>query len=103
MPDLIVQHVDGQLDERIKALARHLQCSVNDVLLASLRRGLSMFATRACSERERDPLSLQILDEDWGTAERVAFQEALQALVDTCPTALAPERNRYQEPDPDAQ
>lgn len=103
MPDMIVQHVEGLLVERIKAQARHRQCSVNDVLLAALRQGLGMFAARPCSENQRDPHSLQLRDTDCEAAERGAFQEALQALADTPPARLMAEDRRYGEPDPDAQ
>ncbi len=102
MPDLIVQHVDGLLAERIKALARHRQCSVNDVLLEALRHGLGVAAAQQRSENLLDPHSLRVPDGRWEAAERGVFQEALQALADTRPTQLAPASNRYEEPDPGA-
>ena len=104
MPDMIVQHVDGLLAERIKALAKHRQCSVNDVLLEDLRHGLGMSAAQQqSSESLRDRRSLRALDGHWAAAERGVFQEALQALADTRPDQLAPESNRYGEPGPDAE
>ena len=103
MPDMIVQHVDGLLAERIKALAKHRQCSVNDVLLEDLRHGPGMSAAQQYSESLRDPHSLRVLDGHWEAAERGVFQEALQALADTRPTQFAPASNRYEEPDPDAE
>ena len=63
MPDMIVQHVDGLLAERIKALARQRQCPVNDVLLEALRHGLGMSAAQQqSSESLRDRRSLRALD-----------------------------------------
>lgn len=101
MPDMIVQHVDGLLAERIKALAKHRQCSVNDVLLQALRNGLGMAAAQQHSENLRDPCTLKVLDGNWEAAERGVFEEALQALTETRPTQLAPERNRYPPADPE--
>ena len=103
MPDMIVQHVDGLLAARIKALAKHRECSVNDVLLEALRSGLGMSAAQQHSESMLDAHALRVLDGHWEAAERGVFQEAMQALADTTPTQLAPESNRYEEPDPDAQ
>ncbi|MEO5810894.1 MAG: hypothetical protein ABIU96_01610 [Rhodanobacter sp.] len=103
VPDMIVQHVDAQVVERIKALARHRQCSVNDVLLQALRSGLGMAGAQQHSENLVDSHELRVLDGHWEAAERGVFQEALQALADTSPTQLAPESIRYKGPDPDAE
>jgi hypothetical protein len=94
VPDMILQHVDGLLVERIKALARDRQWSINEVLLYALRNGLGMSAAQPCSESLRDPQALAVLGGHWEAAEQGAFQEALHALAQTHPTQLAPERIR---------
>ena len=98
MPDMIVNHVDGLLAERIAALAKLRQCSVNDVLLDALRIGLGMSVAHQYSESLRNPNTVAMLDGHWEAAERGVFQEALQALAKTRPTQLAPENIRYDEP-----
>lgn len=98
MPDMIINHVDGLLAERIAALAKLRQCSVNDVLLDALRIGMGMSVAHHYSESLRNPNLLAVLDGHWEAAERGAFQEALQALAKTRPTQLAPENMRYTEP-----
>lgn len=98
MPDIILQHVDGLLVERIRSLARERQCSINDILLHALRNGLGISAAQQFSESLRDPEALTVLDGQWGTAEQGAFQEALNALTQTRPTQLAPESIRYEAP-----
>lgn len=98
MPDIILQHVDGLLVERIRSLARERQCSINDVLLHALRNGLGISAAQQFSESLRDPEALGVLDGQWETAEQGAFQEALKALTQTQPTQLAPESIRYETP-----
>jgi hypothetical protein len=103
VPDLIVHHVDGLLAERIAALAKLRQCSVNDVLLDALRSGLGMSVAQQYSESLRNPNTLTVLDGHWEAAERGAFQEALLALARTQPTQLAPESIRYDKPDSGAE
>ncbi len=100
---MIIHYVDGLLAERIAALAKLRQCSVNDVLLDALRGGLGMSVAQEYSESLRNPNTLRTLDGHWEAAERGAFQEALQALTKTRPTQLAPESIRYDEPDSGAE
>lgn len=95
MPDMILQHVDSLLAERIKALARDRQCSINDVLLHALRNGLGMSAAQQRSETLCDPQTLAALEGDWEAAEQGVFEEALRALAQTHPTQLAPESIRF--------
>ena len=97
MPDMILQHVDSLLAERVRALARDRQWSVNEVLLYALRNGLGMSAAQQYSETLRDSQALTDLDGHWEAAEQGAFQEALHALAQTHPTQLAPENIRYGE------
>jgi len=96
---MMVYHVDGLLAERIAALAKLRQCSVNDVLLEALRSGLGMSVAQQYSESLRNPNTLAELDGHWEAAERGVFQEALRALAKTQPTQLAPENIRYDRSD----
>ncbi|WP_158881295.1 hypothetical protein [Rhodanobacter sp. L36] len=97
MPDMVVQHVEGLLVERIKSLAKERQCSVNDVLLNALRNGLGLSAAQEFSESLRDPQALTVLSGHWDSEEKMVFQEALQALAKTRPTQLAPESIRSDD------
>ncbi len=97
MPDMILQHVDSLLAERVKALARDRQWSINEVLLHALRNGLGISAAQQFSETLRDPQALTQLGDHWEAAEQGAFQDALHALAQTHPTQLAPERIRFGE------
>ncbi len=94
LPDGILQYVDNLLVERVNALARDRQWSVNDVLLNALRSGLGMSAAQQFSETLRDPQALMVLGGQWEAEETGAFQEALRALAQTSPTQLAPETIR---------
>ena len=95
MPDMILQYVDSLLADRIKALAKERQWSVNDVLLHALRNGLGISAAQHFSETQRDPEAPALLEGQWEAAERGAYEEALHALAQTRPTQLAPENIRY--------
>ncbi len=94
MPDMILQHVDSLLVERIHALARDRECPVNDVMLHALRNGLGISAAQQLSETLREPQALAELGGQWGADETGIFQEALRALAQTQATQLAPESIR---------
>jgi hypothetical protein len=95
---MILQHVDSLLTERIRALARERQCTINDVMLYALRTGLGFSGAQGFSESLRDSETLAVLEGQWEAAEQGVFQEALRALAQTNPTQLAPERIRYGKP-----
>lgn len=96
MPDMLVQYVDSQLVERLRLLANERGCSMNEVLLLALRRGVGLFSTRPSSESHCDAAMLDGRDDDWEAAERGAFRDALRALAQTRPTQFAPEATAGQ-------
>jgi hypothetical protein len=98
MPDMIVQHVDVLLVERIRALAKERGCPVNDVMLQALRHGLGAAAQQEFSQSLRDPQALAVLSGQWDAQEQAAFEQALQALAAAQPTQLAPESLRAAPP-----
>ena len=87
MPDFVIRHIDSLLAERILALARDRQWSVNDVVLAALRRGLGMSLP---GEAASSTTFAVAADAHWDAQETAAFQEAMQALAITQPVPLAP-------------
>jgi hypothetical protein len=99
VPDMILQHVDNLLAERVRAMARDRQWSINEVLLHALRNGLGISAAQQFSESLRDPQALSPPADHWEAAEQGAFQEALCALARTHPTQLAPETIRSGDSD----
>ena len=90
MPDLVIRHIDNLMAERIKALAKERQWSINDVVLHALRHGLGMASSNLFAETMLDPGELTTLAGQWDVKEKAAFQEAVQALSRTAPTQLAP-------------
>ncbi|RDI99287.1 hypothetical protein DVT68_12070 [Dyella solisilvae] len=89
MPDLVIRHIDSLMAERIKALAKERQWSINDVVLHALRHGLGMASTNLFAETMLDPGDLTTLAGQWDAKEKAAFQEAVQALSRTPATQLA--------------
>lgn len=90
MPDLVIRHIDNLMAERIKALAKERQWSINDVVLHALRHGLGMASTNLFAETMLDPGELTTLAGQWDAKEKAVFQEAVQALSRTPATQLAP-------------
>jgi hypothetical protein len=103
VPDMILQHVDSLLVERIRSLAKERQCPINDVMLDALRNGLGMSAAQELSETLLDPHTLMVLGGHWEAEERGVFEEALHALAQTPATQLAPENTRVEEPEAGAE
>jgi hypothetical protein len=100
MTDMILKHVDSLLAERIRALAKERQCSVNDVMLTALRNGLGISAAQGFSETLRDPETLAALEGSWEDAEQVILREAMRALAETPATQFAPETIGYGDRTP---
>lgn len=89
MPDIVVRHIDEQMAERIKTLARERRWSINEVILHTLRYGLGLGPGDAFSELLIQPGDIAHLAGTWNTDEQVAFQEALAALAQASPATLA--------------
>lgn len=90
MPDLVIRHIDNLMAERIKALAKERQWSINDVVLHALRHGLGLASANLFAETMLDPGELTTLAGQWDAKEKAAFQEAVLALSRATPTQLAP-------------
>ncbi|WP_430392081.1 hypothetical protein [Dyella sp. 20L07] len=99
MPDLVIRHIDSTMADRIKALAKERQWSINDVVLYALRHGLGMASTNLFAETMLDPGDLTTLAGQWDAKEKAAFQEAVQALSRTPATQLAPANRRMDDED----
>ena len=88
MPELVIQHIDSQLAERIKSRAKERRWSINDVVLNALRQGLGMSAAGQVAEAMLDADGL-VLAGQWDHGERAVFQEAMQALSQAPASSLA--------------
>ncbi|TCV92667.1 hypothetical protein EC912_1064 [Luteibacter rhizovicinus] len=97
MPDIVVRHIDEAMAERIKTLARERRWSINEVILHALRYGLGMGAGDVFSELLLEPGDIAHLTGAYDAQEQAAFQEALNALSQASPSALAAAAKNYSE------
>ncbi len=77
MPDILVRNIDEQLAERIKAIAREKQWSINEVILQLLRQGLG-FSGEDIFRREMHDIA--VLAGTWDPKETAAFRSAVEAF-----------------------
>lgn len=89
VPDIVVRHIDDQMAERIKSLARERRWSINEVILHALRHGLGLGPGDAFGELLLEPGDIAHLTGAWDASEQAAFQDALAALAQASPDALA--------------
>lgn len=98
MPDFVIRHIDSLLAERILALAKKQQSSVNDVVLDALRHGLGMHTPGEDLAQTTFEGAGAVHLNHWNEAETEAFQEAMQALAMAKPPASAPIEERWGLP-----
>ena len=77
MPDILVRNIDEQLAERIKAIAREKQWSINEVILQVLKQGLG-FSSEDIFKREMHDIA--VLAGAWDPKETAAFRSAVEAF-----------------------
>ncbi|HET7845137.1 MAG TPA: hypothetical protein VFL14_13365 [Xanthomonadales bacterium] len=75
MPDFLLRGIDGELAERIKALARERNWAINDVLLHLIRQALGLV-----EPVQPTPQDIAVLGGTWGSDEAEAFKQALKAF-----------------------
>ncbi|QDE41263.1 ribbon-helix-helix protein, CopG family [Luteibacter pinisoli] len=96
MPDIVVRHIDEQMAERIKQLARERRWSINEVILHALRYGLGLSPGDVFSELLLEPGDIAHLTGAWDAEEQAAFQEALSALTMASPASLSEAAKSYE-------
>jgi len=75
VPDFLLRGIDGELAERIKALARERNWAINDVLLHLIRQALGLVEPQAPTHQD-----IAMLGGTWGNEEADAFKAALKAF-----------------------
>ena len=79
MPDILVRNIDDATAERIKAIARERNWSINEVIVYILRHSLG-FGGEDIVHRERDMHDVAVLAGTWDPREAAAFRTALEAF-----------------------
>lgn len=79
MPDILVRNIDDATAERIKAIARERNWSINEVIVYILRHSLG-FGGEDIVKRDRDIHDVAVLAGTWDPKETAAFRTALEAF-----------------------
>ena len=99
MPDILVRNIDDAVAERIKAIARERNWSINEVIVYILRHSLG-FGGEDIVRRDRDIHDVAVLAGTWDPREAAAFRTALEAFekVDGKPLFVDPNKPGDQAP-----
>ncbi|HZP68055.1 MAG TPA: hypothetical protein VFB32_17260 [Rudaea sp.] len=78
MPDILVRNIDQAVAERIKAIARERNWSINEVIVYVLRHSLG-FGGEDLARRDVHH-DIAVLSGTWDSREADAFRNALEAF-----------------------
>lgn len=76
MADILVRNIDEVIAERIKAVARERQWSINEVILHVLKEGLGLGEDIF----HREMHDIAVLSGAWDARETAAFRSAVEAF-----------------------
>jgi hypothetical protein len=76
VPDFLIRDIDGDMAERIKALARERGWPLNDTIILLLKQALGL----AEPEPLPDPADISRLGGAWEDSESRALKEAMEAF-----------------------
>jgi len=77
MPDILVRNIEEIVAERIKAIAREREWSINEVILHVLKQSLG-FGGEDIFHREMQDIA--VLSGTWDSRETAAFRSAVEAF-----------------------
>ncbi|HET7063131.1 MAG TPA: hypothetical protein VFI49_02570 [Rudaea sp.] len=77
MPDILVRNIEEVIAERIKAIAREREWSINDVIVHLLRQSLGL-ADDDIFRREMHDIA--VIGGTWDSRETKAFRSAVEAF-----------------------
>ena len=77
MPDILVRNIEDSVAERIKAIARERNLSINEVILHVLRHSLGLGGEDVS---RREPEDVAVIGSTWDAGETAAFRTALEAF-----------------------
>jgi len=99
VPDILVRNIDDATAERIKAIARERNWSINEVIVYILRHSLG-FGGEDIVRRDREIHDVAVLAGTWDPREAAAFRTALEAFekVDGKPLFTDPGKPGDQPP-----
>lgn len=78
VPDILVRNIEEIVAERIKAIAREREWSINEVILHLLHESLGFVAGDETFRREMHDIA--VLAGTWDSKETAAFRSAVEAF-----------------------
>ena len=97
MPDILVRNIEDVIADRIKAIARERNWSINEVILHVLRHSLGLGGEDIVRREIQD---IAALGGTWDSRESAAFRTALEAFerIDGTPLFVDPPKAGNQKP-----
>jgi hypothetical protein len=77
VPDILIRNIEEIVAERIKAIARERDWSINEVIIHLLKRGLGFEADDIFHREMHD---IAVLAGTWDSRETAAFRNAVEAF-----------------------
>ena len=77
MPDILVRNIDEPMADRIKAIAREREWSINEVILHALRHSLGLIDEDLVHREMHD---IAVIGGTWDSRETSAFRSAVEAF-----------------------
>jgi hypothetical protein len=77
VPDILVRNIEESVAERIKAIARERNWSINEVILHVLRHSLGFGGDELVRREVHD---VAVIGSTWDAGEAAAFRTALEAF-----------------------
>lgn len=99
MPDILVRNIDDAMAERIKAIARERNWSINEVIVYILRHSLGL-GGEDIVRRPRDIQDVAVLAGTWDPTEAAAFRTALEEFEKVDGQPLFTGKSKGDEPPP---
>lgn len=100
MPDILVRNIDEVMAERIKAIAREREWSINDVILHALRQSLGLGDDDIFRREMHD---IAVIGGTWDSRETKAFRSAVEAFEQLEGQPLFESIPKAEEKEPDDQ
>jgi hypothetical protein len=98
VPDILVRNIEEIVAERIKAIARERQWSINEVILHLLHESLGFVAGDETFRREMHDIA--VLAGTWDPKETAAFRSAVEAFEERDEHSLFPDAPAKQDQPP---
>jgi len=77
VPDILVRNIDEPMADRIKAIAREREWSINEVILHALRHSLGLIDEDLVHREMHD---IAVIGGTWDSRETSAFRSAVEAF-----------------------